>query len=76
MTLTWPQINDLAAALNAAHPDIDRLSLTSAECVALIESVTGQTPFMMSDEEAAAVKWQWMKLADASPLLAHAGEHR
>ncbi len=73
MTLTWPQINDLAAALNAAHADVDRLSLTSAELMALIAGVCHTPLSHLSDEEANAIKWQWMKLADTPPVAAQAG---
>ncbi len=73
MTLTWPQINDLAAALNAAHPDVDRLSLTSEGLLSLIGTITGDIPSSLSDEEANAIKWQWMKLSDQPPVAAQAG---
>lgn len=73
MTLTWPQINDLAAALNAAHPDVDRLSLTSATLLSLIGTITGDIPSSLTDEEANAIKWQWMKLSDQPQSAAQAG---
>ena len=73
MTLTWPQINDLAAALTAAQLDIDRVSLTSAELVSLIGEVNGDVLPVISDEEANAIKWQWMKLSDQPPVAAQVG---
>ncbi len=70
MTLTWPQINALAAALTAAQPDIDRLSLTSSALAALIGDVTGNPVLSLTDEDANAIKWQWMKLSDAPQEVA------
>lgn len=67
MTLTWPHINALAAALNAAYPDVDRLSLSPATLAALISDLGGADVPALSDDDANAVKWQWMKLADQSP---------
>ncbi len=73
MTLTWPQINDLAAALNAAHPFVDRLSLVPAQLLSLVGEVSGGAVSSLSEEEANAIKWQWMKLADTPPVAAQAG---
>lgn len=64
MTLTWAQIDTLAAALNAAHPDVDRLSLTSEHMVGLINGLNTGAVISLSDEEANAIKWQWMKRAE------------
>lgn len=73
MTLTWPQINDLAAALNAAHPDVDRLSLTQVHLLSLIGDLGTHDFSSITAEEANAIKWQWMKLSDTPPVAAQAG---
>lgn len=76
MTLTWPHLNDLAAALAAAYPDVDRLELDSAALRQLIATeINAQLAAALGDDELSTVKWLWMSHADedAPPLLKRAG---
>lgn len=72
MTLTWPQINDLAAALLAAHGHVDRLSVTSGEMLSYLRDIAPTLPTPTADEMN-AIRWQWMKLAEAPPGAKQAG---
>lgn len=74
MTLTWPHINDLAAALAAAYPDVDRLSLTPEDLMAHLRPLLGTATPVLTVDEANAIRWQWMRLDDTPPGVRVAGE--
>lgn len=68
MTLTWPHLNDLAAALAAAHDGVDRLELTPEDLRQLVADTSGRDiAARLTADELSSLKWLWMSHADGQP---------
>lgn len=68
MTLTWPHLNDLAAALAAAHPDVDRLELDHESLRRMVAAdVDVALAARLGADELSTIKWLWMSHADDAP---------
>lgn len=66
MRLTWSKPADIAAALLAAYPAADRLSLDHARLTHMISSLPGfdDTSVPQQPAQLDHILWTWMRLAD------------
>lgn len=69
MRLSWSNQKDIAAALLASYPDMDRLSLDHDHLLQLIHALPAfsDTPVPPRTACLDHILWTWMRLADEEP---------
>jgi hypothetical protein len=69
-TLTGTQMNALAAALAAAHPDVERMTLDHDTMARIVAALPGAPARALSRGELSVIKWMWMRHADGPGAMA------